>query len=144
MNLVMRRVRVMQPTTPSPCRRGRSWLQFDVQENGSMNCHWNGNQDVNKEAAVASWENRNWYFDFRHCGVTNEMGSSPQASGFAIVLWLTSLIVGDITMASIFVSIPIIICNGKITSIFIEMIYLLTAFVISNFCRILLPFMIYG
>ena len=25
--------RVMQPTTPSPWRRGRSWLQFNVQEN---------------------------------------------------------------------------------------------------------------
>ena len=38
-NLVMWRVRVMQPTTPSPWRRGRSWPQFNVQENGSMKCH---------------------------------------------------------------------------------------------------------
>ena len=33
------RVRVMQPTTPSPWRRGRSWSQFNVQEYGSMKCH---------------------------------------------------------------------------------------------------------
>ena len=33
------RVRVMQPTTPSPWRRGRSWPQFNVQKNGSMQCH---------------------------------------------------------------------------------------------------------
>ena len=32
LNLVMWRVRVMQPTTPPPWRRGRSWLQFNVQE----------------------------------------------------------------------------------------------------------------
>ena len=38
-NLVMWRVRVMQPTTPSPWRRGRSWPQFNVQENGSMKCY---------------------------------------------------------------------------------------------------------
>ena len=38
-NLVMWRVRVMQPMTPSPWRRGRSWPQFNVQENGSMKCH---------------------------------------------------------------------------------------------------------
>ena len=38
-NSVMWRVRVMQPTTPSPWRRGRSWPQFNVQENGSMK--WN-------------------------------------------------------------------------------------------------------
>ena len=24
---------------PSPCRRGRNWLQINVQENGSMKCH---------------------------------------------------------------------------------------------------------
>ena len=39
-NLVMWRVRVMQPTTPSPWRRGRSGPQFNVQGNGSMKCHW--------------------------------------------------------------------------------------------------------
>ena len=39
LNLVMWWVRVMQPTTPSFWRRGRSWLQFNVQENGSMKCH---------------------------------------------------------------------------------------------------------
>ena len=38
-NLVMWRVRVMQPTTPSPWGRGRSWPQFNVQENGSMKCY---------------------------------------------------------------------------------------------------------
>ena len=38
-NLVMWRVRVMQPTTSSPWRRGRSWPQFNVQENESMRCH---------------------------------------------------------------------------------------------------------
>ena len=37
--LVMWRVRVMQPTTPSPWRRGHSWLQFNVQENGCMKYH---------------------------------------------------------------------------------------------------------
>ena len=39
LNLVMWRVRVMQPTTLSPWRRGSSWPQFNVQENGSMKCH---------------------------------------------------------------------------------------------------------
>ena len=38
-NLVMWQVRVMQPTTQSPWRRGRSWPQYNVQENGSMKCH---------------------------------------------------------------------------------------------------------
>ena len=33
LNLVMWRVMVMQPMTLSPWRRGRSWLQFNVQEN---------------------------------------------------------------------------------------------------------------
>ena len=39
LNLVMWRVKVMQPTTSFPWRRSRSWLQFNVQENGSMKRH---------------------------------------------------------------------------------------------------------
>ena len=39
LNLVMWRVRFMQPMTPSPWTRGPSWLQFNVQENGSMKCY---------------------------------------------------------------------------------------------------------
>ena len=38
LNLVMWRDRVIQPTTPSLRRRGHSWLQFNVQENGCMKC----------------------------------------------------------------------------------------------------------
>ena len=38
LNIVMWRVSVMQPTTPSNWRRGRCW-QFNVQENGSMKYH---------------------------------------------------------------------------------------------------------
>ena len=38
LNLVMWRVRVMQPKTPSPWTRGRSCLQFNVQGNGFMKC----------------------------------------------------------------------------------------------------------
>ena len=29
----------LQPTTPSPWRRGLSWLQFNVQQKGCMKCH---------------------------------------------------------------------------------------------------------
>ena len=44
-NLVMWQVRVMQPTTPSPWRLGRSWPQFNVQENGPRNAIRNILQD---------------------------------------------------------------------------------------------------
>ena len=40
LNLVIWRVRVMEPTTPSPWKRGRSWRQYDVQEIGSMKHHY--------------------------------------------------------------------------------------------------------
>ena len=56
----------------------------------------------------SSWKNRNWYLDFGHCGVTNDLGNSPQSSGFDLGLWWASLVVGDTTMAPILVSIPII------------------------------------
>ena len=51
---------------------------------------------------------RNWYQDFGHCGVTNDLGSSPQPSGFALGLWWASQVVGDTTMTEIEVSISIL------------------------------------
>ena len=38
---------------------------------------------------------RNWYQDWGHCCVTNDLGSSPQPSGFALGLWWASQVVGD-------------------------------------------------
>ena len=39
LNFVMRRIKVMQPTTTSHWRRGHSWPQFNVEENGFMKCY---------------------------------------------------------------------------------------------------------
>ena len=86
---------------------------------------------LNKRLSKQSWE---WWFEtpsrslWRHCNerstmvseldmkpylvrqscVTNDLGSSPQPSGFALGLWWASQVVGDTTMTSILVSIPII------------------------------------
>ena len=62
---------------------------------------------INSICFEASWWNRNWYLDFGHCGVTNDMGSSPQPSSFALGQWWASQAVGNTTMTSILVSIPI-------------------------------------
>ena len=54
-----------------------------------------------------SWYNRNWYLDLDQCGVTSDLGSSPQPQGEALGLWWASQVAGDTTMTSILVSIPI-------------------------------------
>ena len=51
---------------------------------------------------------RNWYQDWGHCGVTNDLGSSPQPEGEARGLWWASQVVGDTTMTEIEVSISIL------------------------------------
>ena len=51
---------------------------------------------------------RNWYQDWAHCGVTNDLGSSPQPEGDARGLWWASQVVGDNTMTEIEVSISIL------------------------------------
>ena len=51
---------------------------------------------------------RNWYQDWGHCGVTNDLGSSPQPEGEALGLWWASWVVGDTTMTEIEVSISIL------------------------------------
>ena len=51
---------------------------------------------------------RNWYQDWGHCGVTNDLGSSPQPEGEAWGLWWASQVVGDTTMTEIEVSISIL------------------------------------
>ena len=51
---------------------------------------------------------RNWYQDWGHCGVTNDLGSSPQPKGEAQGLWWASQVIGDTTMTSIEVSISIL------------------------------------
>ena len=56
---------------------------------------------------VLSWYNRNWYLNFGHCCLINDLGSSPQPSGFALGLWWASQVVDETTMTSILVSIPI-------------------------------------
>ena len=48
-----------------------------------------------------------WDVDCFTSHVTNDLGSSPQPSGFALGLWWASQVVGDATMTSILVSIPI-------------------------------------
>ena len=53
-------------------------------------------------------EYRNWYQDWGHCGVTNDLGSSPQPEGEARGLWWASQVVGDTTMTEIEVSISIL------------------------------------
>ena len=49
---------------------------------------------------------RNWYQDWGHCGVTNDLESSPQP--FALGLWWAIQVVGDTTMTEIEVSISIL------------------------------------
>ena len=60
---------------------------------------------------VSSRYNRNWYLNFGHCGLINDLGSSPQPWGFALGLWWSSQVVNETTMTSILVSIPIIIAG---------------------------------
>ena len=51
---------------------------------------------------------RNWYQDWGHCDVTNDLGSSPQPEGEAQGLWWASQVAGDTTMTEIEVSISIL------------------------------------
>ena len=51
---------------------------------------------------------RNWYQDWGHCGVTNDLGSSPQPEGETRRLWWASQVVVDTTMTEIEVSISIL------------------------------------
>ena len=39
LNLVVWRIKLMQPTTQSPRRQSLSWPQFNIQENRCMKCH---------------------------------------------------------------------------------------------------------
>ena len=57
---------------------------------------------------------RNWYQDWGHCCVTNDLGSSPQPEGFALGLWWASQVVGDATMTEMEVSISILSWWNKI------------------------------
>ena len=60
-------------------------------------------------ALVGYWVNyRNWYQDWGHCGVTNDLGRSPQPEGEARGLWWASQVVGDTTMTKIELSISIL------------------------------------
>ena len=52
---------------------------------------------------------RSWFLDFGYCGVTNDLGSKPQPSDFALGLWWASQVVGDTAMTLILTSIPITI-----------------------------------
>ena len=51
---------------------------------------------------------RNWYRDWGHCGVTNDLGRSPKPEGEARGLWWASHVVGDTTVTEIEVSISIL------------------------------------
>ena len=51
---------------------------------------------------------RYWYQDWDHCGVTNDLGSSPQPEGEARGLWWAFQVVGNTTMTEIEVSISIL------------------------------------
>ena len=63
MNLVTWRVWVMQPTTPSPWRRGHSWPQINIEENGFVKCYlkvycWKGlTKDQLWREVVLCWYN---------------------------------------------------------------------------------------
>ena len=57
---------------------------------------------------------RNWYQDWGHYCVTNDLGSSPQPEGEARGLWWASQVVGDATMTEIEVSISILSWWNKI------------------------------
>ena len=56
----------------------------------------------------SSYMGRQWYQDWGHCGVTNDLGSSPQPEGEAQGLWCASQVVCDTTMTKIEVSISIL------------------------------------
>ena len=43
----------------------------------------------------------NWYQNWGHCGVSNDLGNSPQLEGEARGLWWASYVVGDTTMTEI-------------------------------------------
>ena len=51
---------------------------------------------------------RNWYQYWGHCCLINDLGSSPQTSGFARGLWWASQVVNETTMTEIEVSISIL------------------------------------
>ena len=61
-----------------------------------------------------------WYRDWGHCGVINDLGSSPQPEGEARGLWWASQVVGDTTMTSISVSIYILSWCLKAYSIYAD------------------------
>ena len=63
---------------------------------------------------------RNWYQDWGHCGVTNDLGSSPQPEGEARGLWWASHVVGDTTLTEIEVSISILSWCLKTYSIYAD------------------------
>ena len=62
--------------------------------------------------ALPSDNNRNWYLNFGHRCLINDLGISPQPSGFALGLWWASQVVNETTMTSILVSISIIIIGS--------------------------------
>ena len=51
---------------------------------------------------------RNWYQDWGHCGVTNDLGISPQPEGEALGLWWASQVVGYTAVTEIEESISIL------------------------------------
>ena len=61
-------------------------------------------------------EYRNWYQDWGHCCVINDLGSSPQPEGEARGLWWASQVVGDATMTEMEVSISILSWWNKINN----------------------------
>ena len=67
-------------------------------------------QSVNQGVSEWGWvgDDGNWYQDWGHCGVTNDLGSSPRPEGQTLGLWWASQIVGDTTMTDIEVSIFIL------------------------------------
>ena len=63
---------------------------------------------------------RNWNQDWSHCGVTSDLGRSPQPEGEARSLWWASQVVGDTTMTEIEVSISILSWCLKAYSIYAD------------------------
>ena len=63
---------------------------------------------------------RNWYRDWGHCGVINDLGSPPQPEGEARGLWWASHVVGDTKMTEIEVSISILSWRLKTCEIYAD------------------------
>ena len=88
------------------------WIDFNGKISKLINFNWRISSLIFYNfAAILSrggMSYRNWYRDWGHCGVTNDLGSSPQPEGEARGRWWASQVVGDTTMTEIEASISIL------------------------------------